>query len=140
MQTLLTGLIDRDAAAYGSIFAAYRLPKETAEEKADRFAAIQAGFVQAAATPLETAAACAELLALAGEVAEIGISSAASDAAVAALLAHAGLRGGALNVAVNLDSIKDGEFVNRTDEALAAMLESGAADLNNALAHLNRGD
>ncbi len=136
----LSDLIDRDALAYASILSAYRLPRDTAAEKANRSAAIQTGFIQAAQTPLDTALACAEILKLAGDVAGLGIASAGSDAAVAALLAHAGLRGGALNVAVNLESIKDAEFVRRADEAVAAMLQAGAADLNVALAHLSRGD
>ncbi len=140
LQAILSDMIDRDALAYASILSAYRLPKETAIEKADRSAAIQAGFIGAAQTPLDTARACAEVLKLAGEVAELGIPNAASDATVAALLAHAGLRGGALNVAVNLESIKDAAFVAQADEALAAMLQSAATDLNTALAHLSRGD
>jgi formiminotetrahydrofolate cyclodeaminase len=140
LQGTLAELIDRDASAYASVLSAYRLPKETPNERADRSAAIQAGFILSAQSPLETAAACAEVLELAGEVAELGLSSASSDAAVAALLAHAGLRGGALNVAVNLENIKDARFVQQADDALATMLQSSMADLNTALAHLSQGN
>jgi formiminotetrahydrofolate cyclodeaminase len=138
LQTTLAELIERDAAAYTQVLAAYRLPKVSEDEKATRSAAIQAALKQAARTPLEIAAACAEVLGLAGEVAELGIPSAASDAAVAALLAHAGLRGAALNVAVNLESIKDSEFILHADELMAGLLQSSAPALDEALAPLGR--
>ena len=138
LRTALADLIERDAAAYTQVLAAYRLPKVSEDEKATRSAAIQAALKQAARTPLEIAAACAEVLGLAGEVAELGIPSAASDAAVAALLAHAGLRGAALNVAVNLDSIQDSAFILHADELLAGLLQSSAPTLDDALAPLGR--
>lgn len=145
LQATLTKLIERDAAAYTQVLAAYRLPKVSEDEKATRSAAIQAAFKQATQAPLETAAACTEVLGLAGEVAELGIPSAASDSAVAALLAHAGLRGAALNVAVNLENIKDSEFIRHADGRLAGLLQSrsqrppmGAPALDEALAPLGR--
>ena len=55
----LVALIDRDAAAYDLVVAAYRNPKGTDEEKAARTAAIQDAMQVATEVPLETVRACA---------------------------------------------------------------------------------
>ena len=48
-------LIDKDSAAYNEVFACFKLPKTTDEEKAARSAAIQEATKQAALVPLEVA-------------------------------------------------------------------------------------
>jgi formiminotetrahydrofolate cyclodeaminase len=138
LQHRLASLINEDAEAYAQVLAAYRLPKETEQQKVDRTLAIQAGLKLAAQTPLDSAVACAEVLRLAGDSASLGIASTASDAAVAALLAHAGLRGAALNVAVNLDNIRDQEFVAHADAALEEVLQTAEPLLAAALAPVGR--
>jgi formiminotetrahydrofolate cyclodeaminase len=107
----LTQLISDDPAAYSAIMDAYRLPKETDAEKAERRAAIQASTKRATLTPLATARACAEVLELCQAVAELGNPNAVSDAGSGAACAQAGLKAAALNVLINLPSIKDEEFV-----------------------------
>src|SRR4029077_7994706 len=59
----LTGLVDRDSAAYDLVVAAYRKPKATDEEKAARKVAIQDAMRVATEVPLETATLCAGALA-----------------------------------------------------------------------------
>ncbi len=54
LRARLIDLIDRDAAAYDTVVAAYRLPKGTDEEKAARKSAIQAALQLATSVPLET--------------------------------------------------------------------------------------
>ena len=56
-------LIDRDAAAYDLVVAAYRLPKATDEDKAARKAAIRDAMRVATDVPIETARAAAALVA-----------------------------------------------------------------------------
>lgn len=48
-------LIDKDSAAYEEVFACFKLPKTTDEEKAARSTAIQEATKQAALVPLEVA-------------------------------------------------------------------------------------
>ena len=48
-------LADRDAHAFDGVMAAFKMPKETNEQKTARSKAIQAGYEQAAAVPMETA-------------------------------------------------------------------------------------
>jgi methenyltetrahydrofolate cyclohydrolase len=134
LKTKLLALVDADTSAYDQVTEAYRLPKDTDAQKAVRTAAVQAAFKTATEVPLSTAEACAEVLALAAQVAARGNRNAASDAAVAALLAHAGLRGAVRNVRINLGSLKDETFRVHAESRAAMLLEAGDAALARALA------
>ena len=118
----LTRLVEADEEAYNVLSAAYRLPKDTDEQKKARTAAIQKALINATATPMEIAQACVEVLALCGPIAEKGNVSAVSDAGVGALLAEAGLRSAALNVQINLAAIKDAKFVADSSRQLKQLL------------------
>ena len=124
LRARLLDLADADSRAYTAVMAAYRLPKGSGEEEATRARAIQASLHDATTVPLTTAEACAEALALAAQAAAQGNRNARVDAAVAALLAHAGLAGAARNVRVNLCELGDAayreEAVTRVEAALAA--------------------
>lgn len=123
LRSRLTQLIDEDAAAFDQVRAAYRLPKETAEQQTARQAAIQIALQAASRTPLETLAACLETLRLLEQVAAAGNASAVTDAAVGGLLAQAGLQSAALNVRVNLAGIDDPLFVAASQQSVAAALQ-----------------
>lgn len=118
----LTDLVNADEAAYGVLAAAYKLPKETDEQKKARTAAIQKALINATDTPMQIAAACVEVLKLCAPIADKGNLSAVSDAGVGALLAEAGLRSAALNVYINLGAIKDAAFVAKTRKQLNGLL------------------
>lgn len=118
----LTALVAEDAQAYDQVRAAYRLPKETAEDLAARNAAIQAAMQGASLTPLETMRACLAVLRLAEQAATLGNINAATDGAVGALLAHAGLRGAALNVRINLGGIDNRAFAAASEQEVASLL------------------
>ena len=122
LRSRLLALVDEDAAAYDQVRAAYRLPKETVEQQATRTAAIQQALQGASRTPLATVEACLAVLRLAEQVVRSGNPNAATDGAVGALLAHAGLRGAALNVRVNLSGIDDVTFVAASESAVEGAL------------------
>jgi glutamate formiminotransferase/formiminotetrahydrofolate cyclodeaminase len=103
----LAALVARDAEAYAGVTAAYKLPADTAELEATKQARVDEALVAAAAVPLETAAACAEVAELALAVAERGNTNAASDAGIAALLATAGCVGASYNVRINVAALGD---------------------------------
>ena len=109
----LESLIDGDSSAYDGVVAAFRLPKGTESEKAARTAAIQDALRAATEAPLEVMRRCADALHLVTIVGEKGNPNASSDVQVAKAMLVAGLRGGHLNVAINLGSIKDAEYVER---------------------------
>jgi glutamate formiminotransferase/formiminotetrahydrofolate cyclodeaminase len=110
----LIKLIDEDTQAFNDVIKAFKMPKETIEQKEKRSQAIQQGYKTAAKIPLETAKKCEEILDLAIIVAKKGNQNSITDAAVSALMAHAGLKSALLNVKINLGSIKDEDFVENT--------------------------
>ena len=105
--TKLSSLAAKDAAAYGAVSAAYKLPSEPEEAGHKRQAAITDALIGAAEVPLETARACAEVADLAATCATKGNTNAVSDAGVAALLADAACRGAVYNVRINISSLSD---------------------------------
>ena len=109
----LKTLVDRDSAAYAQVMAAYRRPKSTDDEKASRSVAIQEAMRAATAAPLDVMRACAAAAEQGVVVAAMGNPSASSDTAVGFELLGAGLRGARLNVAINLGSITDADYVSR---------------------------
>ncbi len=108
--------IDKDAAAYNEVMAAFKLPKDTEEEKHLRKEAIQEGLKQAALIPLSVAKDAAKLLELAGKVVEKGNKNAITDGAVAAMMARTAVLSALYNVKINLSSIKDGAFVDQVSK------------------------
>ena len=101
-------LVDEDTAAFNKVMAAFGLPKESAEEKAARSKAIQSANKYAAEIPLrvmETASKSYELLAA---MADKGNPASISDVGVGLLATRACIDGAAMNVRINLSSLKDG--------------------------------
>src|SRR5213595_1227757 len=120
----LLALVDEDTAAFTEVMDAFALPKESAEEKAARAAAIAKATKYAAEVPLkvmETASKSYELLT---EMAEKGNPASASDVGVGALATRACIEGAALNVKINLAQLKDEKFKG----ALAQRMRNISAD------------
>lgn len=112
--------IDRDSDAYNKVFAAFKLPKETEEEKAVRSAQIQEMTKYAASVPMEVARRVHSLLPLIEAVIAKGNQNAITDGCVAMMCARTAIIGALLNVRINLTSIKDEDFVKtHTEEANA---------------------
>jgi formiminotetrahydrofolate cyclodeaminase len=122
----LEELVDADAAAFEQVMAAFRLPKETEEQKAERSAAIQAAYKGAVDPPLAVCDRACQVLQLAAVAAERGNPNAVSDAGVAVLLAASALEGAALNVDINLGSIKDEGYRTERVETVEDERAAGA--------------
>jgi formiminotetrahydrofolate cyclodeaminase len=124
----LTAMVADDIAAFDSIMAAYKLPKTSDAEKAGRALAIQAGLTRATETPLACARACAEVIALARRASEHGYLNVISDAGVGVLAGYTGLRSAALNVYINVPSLKDRGFAERSLAEIEKLLAYAAAE------------
>ena len=124
--------VDRDAEAYDRVFAAFKLPKETDEEKAVRKEAIQRETKYAAEVPMEVARTASELLPMIDAAARRGNSNAVTDATVAMMCARTAVIGALLNVRINLTSITDGAFVKTMTEE-ADRLEAVAVEAEHKL-------
>jgi formiminotetrahydrofolate cyclodeaminase len=117
----LLELVDEDTNAFNDVMKAFRMPKETDEEKAERSKAIQIGYKKAIETPLETAQVCLRVLEAALPVAEKGNKNSISDAGVGADMAASGLEGALINIRVNPGSIKDEDYVKEMEARIAEM-------------------
>jgi formiminotetrahydrofolate cyclodeaminase len=100
-------LADRDATAFDGVMAAFKMPKETDEQKAARSAAIQTGYEQAAAVPLECLRKAVATMPLAVEATADGNAQAASDGVSAAALLLCAAQCAAANVEINAAALKD---------------------------------
>lgn len=107
----LLNYIKEDSLAYNEVTDAYKLPKETEEEKAYRSGKIQEGLKTAASVPLKVAEASFRIFPLAEAVVSRGNKSSVTDGLVGAMMARTGVLSAVLNIRINLDSIKDEEFV-----------------------------
>lgn len=108
--------IDRDAEAYNLVFEAFRLPKDTDEQKVLRSEKIQEATKVAAMVPMEVAERAFELLDLIGETTRKGNKNAITDGCVAMMTCRTAVLGALLNVRINLASIKDERFVKELSE------------------------
>jgi formiminotetrahydrofolate cyclodeaminase len=102
---LLLASVD-DESAYSEYSRASNLPKSSESEKEARRAALDRALQRSADVPLSIAQTCVDLLAALLPVSRFGNRSLISDAAVAALLAEAALRGAVVNVNVNAKLMK----------------------------------
>ena len=104
--------IDRDPDAYRKVLDAFKMPKETEGDKASRTLAIQEAMKGAALVPLALAERACRIIEMAGRVVQNGNPNAASDGAVAAMMARAAGLAALYNVRINLTAINDDRFVN----------------------------
>jgi glutamate formiminotransferase/formiminotetrahydrofolate cyclodeaminase len=116
-------LVDDDSAAYARVAETMKLPKTTDQEKAERTERVQAALLAASRVPLEIAKTSRRLL----DACERGLpkapAAAVSDIGVSALMAEAALRGAAMNVMINLSSLKDRGQVKALSEDLDRAVE-----------------
>jgi formiminotetrahydrofolate cyclodeaminase len=125
-----TGMLTLSAAAmfgageYASalVMAAFKMPKATDEEKEARSEAIQEALKEAAELPYETALLCLDVMNMAFDMLKAGNKNAASDASVSGLLGYAALNGALYNVKINLNSIKDAEYVSEMKKKVEGLI------------------
>jgi glutamate formiminotransferase/formiminotetrahydrofolate cyclodeaminase len=128
LQAELLEDVRKDAAAFEAVMAAYRLPKDTPEEQAQRREAIETATLAAAQAPLKVAHKAVQVLSLAEQAVASGNVNAISDGAVGAALARAALTGAGYNVRINLPGLNNRQAAQALLAQLAD-LESQAADI-----------
>ncbi len=120
-------LIQKDTEAYGALSAVYKMPKNTDAEKAARTEKMQEALKKACQVPFEIGLKSLEVAKLSERAAEIGNTAAVSDAGVAVLLAQACAQSAALNVKINVNSIKDESYNKETWSRMQDVLAQVAA-------------
>lgn len=119
-EELLAGAFE-DIRAFGVIDAAYKLPKNTEEEKVARKKAIEAGGVYAAELPMKNAFNCKKILKMAGELENKSNVNCSSDLECTLSLSKLGIKGCVLNIKANLPIIKSEEDKARFTSAIAEL-------------------
>ena len=119
-------LADRDANAFDSVMAAYRIPKHEASRQS-RAQAIREATIGAARVPLETLLSSSELIDQLLVLSRACNKNALTDLASSAELAHTAAMMAEINVRVNTDYL-EGEDVNEIEHsANEAMGQCNAA-------------
>jgi len=101
----LRRLVDEDAAAYGGVNRAYKIPKDDPA----RSRAVDDALLAAARTPAEVVKRARRVHQLAAEIGAIGNKNATSDARVAGLLAGTAIDGALENIKVNIAAMSQPE-------------------------------
>jgi methenyltetrahydrofolate cyclohydrolase len=134
LRSELIELIQADIDVFNRLMSKYALPKESDEEKVIRSAAIQDVLKDATEVPLQCVHACAEVIRLSKIAAELGNPSAVSDAGAAVMAAYGGLKSSALNVYINVASLKDKAYADAKLTELEQAIE-GAEKLVESVYH-----
>ena len=113
--------IKRDSESFDQYMQALTLPKETEEEKEARTEAMQNGLKAAVEVPLSVAKAACGILPYAETMVIKGNRTAVTDALVATMMARTAVLGAGFNVKINLESIKDQEYVDRIGKEVAEL-------------------
>jgi formiminotetrahydrofolate cyclodeaminase len=133
LQSDLLRLAEVDAAAYASVVAARRLPKDTDRDRDARRVQMDQAIREATRAPLEIARRASDVLALAEELVPIGNRNALSDVGVAGVLAAASIRGAIMNVDINLPSLPDDDPLRAEAGGAAEELVADLDDRERAL-------
>ena len=115
----LKELTQKDIDAFNKYMEAFRMPKNTDEEKEKRKQALQEAAKNATIVPLEISKACLEILVQAEKLSKFGNKMAISDVGVGAYIAEACVKAAMYSVDINLPSIKDEDFVNKIKQERA---------------------
>src|SRR3954447_491613 len=127
-------LVDEDTAAFNKVMAAFGLPKESAEEKTARSTAIESANKYAAEIPLRVMETASRAYPLLADMANKGNPASISDVGVGSLAVRACIKGAALNVRINLASLKDEKVKAELQQKMEQTLREAAGEFERILA------
>jgi formiminotetrahydrofolate cyclodeaminase len=123
----LLRLSDADAEAFAPLSAAYRMPRTTPEEIAERERVLQGALVVAAEAPLATMERSCEAVEVLSRLAEIGSRLAVSDAGCGVVLCRAALSSAALSVFINTRLMADRQRADAINSRARELMSRGHA-------------
>lgn len=122
----LLEMMDKDGEAFQSVMDAFKLPKETEEQKQIRKNYIDKGYKNALEAPLNLANKCMELYECVFIAAKYGNKNVISDAGVGAIFLNAAIESAILNVNINLSGIKDEKYKKCVGNEIKKLLNNAA--------------
>lgn len=125
LQMELMALADKDAEVFAPLAAAYGMPTDTPEQKAEKERVMEERLLAASLVPLqimEKASAMLDILAL---LEKKGSRMAVSDVGVAVQLARTALTGAVMNVYINIKSMKNREKAKELEDRAEKLIAEG---------------
>lgn len=107
----LYSLYFEDTKSFDRVLDAWKLPKDTDEEKSIREKAVLEGYKYASSVPLRISKLCIEALKLQKNIAKYGNINAITDQGIGSLLLASSGESALLNVIINIKYIKDEDLV-----------------------------
>ena len=125
LQKKLVLLTDKDAEAFEPVSIAYKMPKETEEQKREKDRVMETALYGASIVPLEMMEQILEVMKLLKILGEKGSRMAISDVGAGVLFAQAALEGASLNVFINTNLMKNKEVADYLSEKADKMILEG---------------
>jgi len=130
----LKSLVDRDAEVFGPLSKAYGLPKDTPEQLQQKEETIEECSKAACSVPMEIMRNAYEGIKIHSRMGQIGSMLAISDVGCGVIFLKSALIAGSLNVIINLNTIRDSSFLEKTREEMNELLADGSKLADETLA------
>lgn len=124
-QMELIALADRDAEVFAPLAAAYGLPAETEEQKAEKDRVMEENLLAASLVPLQIMEKAVGMMDVLEEMEKKGSRMAVSDVGVAVQFARTALTGAVMNVYINTKSMKNREKAEELNGRAEELMECG---------------
>jgi formiminotetrahydrofolate cyclodeaminase len=121
----LQELVDKDAEVFEPLSKAYGLPKDTPEQAQKKAETIEACSKVACSVPMEIMRYAYEGIKIHQRMGQIGTMLAISDVGCGVVFLKSALISGSLNVIINLNTIKDPDFLEKTRTEMDQLLADG---------------
>lgn len=125
LQQDLMQMIDEDAENFLPLSKAYGMPKDTEEERQLKEETLEKALKQACEVPVQIVKACYEAIKLHSELVDKGSRLAVSDVGVGVQCLRAAIISGWLNIIININSIKDEDYVNKVRKETEDLVKEG---------------
>lgn len=124
-QKKLLEFIDLDAEAFLPLSKAYKMPKETEEQKIEKEKIMEEALDVASMIPLQMMETILEVMRLLEVLSEKGSTIAVSDAGAGVFFGRGALEGASMNVFINTGMMKNRERAEALQESAKAMIAEG---------------
>lgn len=127
LQKELMEMVDLDAENFLPLSKAYGLPKDTEEQKKYKEETLEKCLITACGVPVDIVKKCYDAIVLHQELVDKGSKLAISDVGVGVQCLRAALISGWLNVLININSIKNEEYVSNIEKEVKPLVSKGIA-------------
>ena len=125
LQHALMQIIDEDAENFLPLSKAYGMPQNTEEEKRLKEETLEKTLKQACEVPIKIVKICYEAIKLHSELVDKGSRLAISDVGVGVQALRAAIISGWLNIIININSIKDKDYVDNVRKETEPLVKEG---------------